>query len=227
MHWNSKRHWDWVQGSLCLLWGNSGWWLKKNKKHLWSCTIFKSDFTQTRSAILVLCFFNNVLKCPCSNKLRQFQAPLCRSQEGRGGLKIEPISSTLCKHTPYRLPWRQSDVKVNSNSKKRNCSGAVLSEKNWRETLIYKHFMNRLYHYSFVFAPGAPVTVLKPLSCRPPLRRVPWCPVFEDCSTGSCSSTGRCRRRCGTAARGISSSITVHTTRSQAAQEGPGSPQEW
>lgn len=100
-------------------------------------------------------FFNNVLKCPCSNKLRQFQAPLCRSQEGRGGLKIEPISSTLCKHTPYRLPWRQSDVKVNSNSKKRNCSGAVLSEKNWRETLIYKHFMNRLYHYSFVFAPGA------------------------------------------------------------------------
>lgn len=84
------------------------------------------------------------------------------------------------------------------------------------------------YITTLLFLPlEPPVTVLKPLSCRPPLRRVPWCPVFEDCSTGSCSSTGRRRRRCGTAARGISSSITVHTTRSQAAQEGPGSPQEW
>lgn len=167
------------------------------------------------------------LNAPVVINSDSFRHPCVDPRRDGGGLKIEPISSTLCKHTPYRLPWRQSDVKVNSNSKKRNCSGAVLSEKNWRETLIYKHFMNRLYHYSFVFAPGAPVTVLKPLSCRPHLRRVPWCPVFEDCSTGSCSSTGRRRRRCGTAARGISSSITVHTTRSQAAQEGPGSPQEW
>lgn len=70
------------------------------------------------------------LNAPVVINSDSFRPPCVDPRKDGGGLKIEPISSTLCKHTPYRLPWRQSDVKVNSNSKKRNCSGAVLSEKN-------------------------------------------------------------------------------------------------